>query len=631
VMERLADPAVRADFDDLVHEVRTVLANLSEKLAVPVVPHLPGDLDALVEQELTAASTERIQLEMRALQQRLAGQGLSFDRQAFCELCAHEELAPDVCERLADGLHDLGLAERPSGQSFLELKVPTESGRLAGAFQAAPSRPLHRAPRVRMPPRALGSRAVAKKDLVMNVAAVPGSSPRNLVAQPDAAEEVLAKNVAAVQGSSPKDLQAQRENAENLLQYADPIIADLPVTKTLVRLRRDLDLLDFRAGQKLRLSTEESLLLGLSVLTAFASPALVSMKVCELLIPSCAAIVATVSVSSEYLGKTEVANAKEIAAVSLKAAAEAEEILSNAERAKAILPLCVGLSATASAFALLVPLLLEEIALALGMPSLPVQASAVFLVMPVISVLSAAVGALAEQETETLCSRAVGLGNRRFANANAVGQSWKSQNELILDGASRLQNKWTSFALNTLPAPLIALVIPGPISSKATAAAALAACQAALSLTQAEYHIARAVDAVAVKARTAAVADTYANQAARVGAILPFTSALSTLALAATVFVVEVQPFVATVFPLLGSLAAAAASVSKTAAEADAAAASVTVEVLGGFSDDTFKEGPILNVRRKLRLVLKAGWAAIRNMLKRAFHGNDGATRRAAA
>merc|ERR1719326_1355547 len=115
------------------------------------------------------------------------------------------------------------------------------------------------------------------------------------------------------------------------------------------------------------------------------------MKVCELLIPSCAAVVATVAVSSEYVGKTEVANAKEIAAVSLKAAAEAEEILSAAERAKAILPLCVGLSATASAFALLMPSLLQELALALSMPSLPVQASAVYLVMPVLSVLSAAV------------------------------------------------------------------------------------------------------------------------------------------------------------------------------------------------------------------------------------------------
>ena len=37
-------------------------------------------------------------------------------------------------------------------------------------------------------------------------------------------------------------------------------------------------------------------------------------------------------------------------------------------------------------FALLMPSLLQELALALSMPSLPVQASAVYLVMPVLSV-----------------------------------------------------------------------------------------------------------------------------------------------------------------------------------------------------------------------------------------------------
>ncbi|EJK44843.1 hypothetical protein THAOC_36587, partial [Thalassiosira oceanica] len=39
--------------------------------------------------------------------------------------------------------------------------------------------------------------------------------------------------------------------------------------------------------------------------------------------------------------------------------------------------------------------------------------------------------------------------------------------------------------------------------------------------------VARATDAVALKARSAAVCDTYANQGARNSAILPFTSALS--------------------------------------------------------------------------------------------------------
>ena len=44
--------------------------------------------------------------------------------------------------------------------------------------------------------------------------------------------------------------------------------------------------------------------------------------------------------------------------VTLQAAAEAEVRLAQAERAKAVVPLCVGVSATASAFALLAPALL---------------------------------------------------------------------------------------------------------------------------------------------------------------------------------------------------------------------------------------------------------------------------------
>jgi hypothetical protein len=53
---------------------------------------------------------------------------------------------------------------------------------------------------------------------------------------------------------------------------------------------------------------------------------------------------------------------------------------------------------------------------------------------------------------------------------------------------------------------------PGPLSIKTIICAALAAAQAAYYLSIAEYSLAVAVDAVAFKARSAAVADTYANQ-----------------------------------------------------------------------------------------------------------------------
>lgn len=73
----------------------------------------------------------------------------------------------------------------------------------------------------------------------------------------------------------------------------------------------------------------------------------------------------------------------------------------------------------------------------------------------------------------------------------------------------------------------------------------------------------RATDAVADKARTAAIIDAYANQAARVGALLPFTSALAGLCAAAAAAAVEVAPIAAAVFPVLGAVCAAAASAAR--------------------------------------------------------------------
>lgn len=45
----------------------------------------------------------------------------------------------------------------------------------------------------------------------------------------------------------------------------------------------------------------------------------------------------------------------------IQAAAEAEALLAAGERSKAVMPLCVGISTTASAFSLLAPALVEDI------------------------------------------------------------------------------------------------------------------------------------------------------------------------------------------------------------------------------------------------------------------------------
>ena len=154
---------------------------------------------------------------------------------------------------------------------------------------------------------------------------------------------------------------------------------------------------------------------------------------------------------------------------------------------------------------------------------------------------------------------------------------------------------------------------------------ALAAAQTAYTLADCEFCLARATDAVAIKARSAAVCDTYANQGARSAAILPFTSALSGLCAAATAAIVEL-PFLETlsargtlasltgemaivgIFPVFSTLFAAAASVSKARCEVDAEAAVQAASTLALEYSSMDDEDPILRpfrgVTELIRLVL---------------------------
>lgn len=169
----------------------------------------------------------------------------------------------------------------------------------------------------------------------------------------------------------------------------------------------------------------------------------------------------------------------------------------------------------------------------------------------------------------------------------------------------------------------------GPsLSVKCIVVAALAAAQSAYFLAEAESVIARATDAVALKARSAAVCDTYANQGARNSAILPFTSALSAFCAAATAATVEL-PFLDTIsalygtagevllvssFPILSSAFAAAAAVSKARCEVDAEAAAQAASTLAlqydsmnGGEDDPVLQ-PFQAVKELLVLAVSSGW-----------------------
>jgi hypothetical protein len=347
-----------------------------------------------------------------------------------------------------------------------------------------------------------------------------------------------------------------------------------------------VQLLDTLAGQRPQLSRLEFTLLSAAVVSAATSPLLLGGHIAEFLAPSAAAFTAIIGIGAEYTGKVAVADGKEIAAATMQCSAEAEGFLANAERAKAVTPLCVGVGATSATFALLVPVLMDS----MGVASNLQLVTEVYLCCPLISVLAAAVASLALQETKTFAQRAIGVGNRRFARSGLVGRTWLSSTEQVERRSQSYVAKWKSFSWAVLPAPLLGALVPGALPTKTIVVAALAAAQSAFFVAQAESVLSRATDAVALKARSAAVCDTYANQGARSAAILPFTSALSGLCAAATAAVVEfpfldtlsetrtipsmmAQMAIVSIFPALSALFAAAASVSKARCEVDAEAA----------------------------------------------------------
>jgi hypothetical protein len=398
---------------------------------------------------------------------------------------------------------------------------------------------------------------------------------------------------------------------------------DRTVKVALERMQRDMSMLDVAAGQTPQLSAFETLLLGTSVVVSFASPQLLSAKITEFLVPSLGALVASIGFSSEYLGKVAVSRGKEIAATSLQAAAESELYLAQAERAKAIIPLCVGIATTAAAFALVAQAVLGDLFARGVATALVTQA---YLLCPILAVLAAAVAALATQESVLLCSRSIGVGARRFASAGDVGRTWLSATEQIAASVDRSQEKWVSFVLGVLPAPIAAVLFPGDLALRAIVASSVAAAQCAYSLARAEYSLTAAVESVSLKSRAAAVSDTYANQGARAGAVLPFTSALSGLCAAVTVAVVEILPlmpstlvesFVCVLFPGVGATIAAAASISKARCEVDAAAATAAATQLA--SSGMYgggKKGPVTATIELVRLTAVSTARELRTTLK---------------
>jgi len=442
--------------------------------------------------------------------------------------------------------------------------------------------------------------------------------------------------VAALPSNKKREASEERTTPKNDSTEGDGKDPTL-VSTALQTLERDMALLDNLASLRPQLSgTEVGLLLGAVVASGIGPIAFPGTSVTEVLAPAAAAFSASITIGSEYIGRVAVADGKEIAANSIQCAAEAEALLANAERVKAITPLCVGVCATCASFALLTPTLVD----ALNIGNSVVLMTELYLLCPLVSVLSAAVANLALEETRGFSNRAINVGVRRFSKSGSVGRTWLSTSEQVRKNSQGKTERWWSFAGSVLPAPVLGSVLGGPsLSTKCIVVAALAAAQSAYFLAQAESVVARATDAVALKARSAAVSDTYANQGARNSAILPFTSALSAFCAAATAATVEL-PFIESVsslygtfgevalvsaFPILSSGFAAAAAVSKARCEVDAEAAAQAASTLaleydamdGGGDDPVLR--PFQAVMELVMLAVNSGWRSVKKGVIRPF------------
>lgn len=461
----------------------------------------------------------------------------------------------------------------------------------------------------------------ANEDAAMDFDDTKSSAPSKPRNTGDTAALFDTKYTSGIQKNLGIQTQRSRSRAESTASNRKVVLSALET------LEKDMQLLDNITAQKPQLSQLEISVLSLSVVAAGSGPIFFAegAKVAEVVAPAMAALSAAIGIGAEYTGKVAVADGKEVAAATLQCAAEAEGLLAKAERVKAVTPLCVGISATAATLSLVAPVLIES--LTVGGRLL----SELYLLSPLVAVLAAAVANLSLQETEQYTSRAISIGNRRFAKSGLVGRTWLSTTEQVEQNSSKTTDRWRSFAWSVLPAPIVGSLTPGILSTKAVVIAALAAAQCAFFLAQAENALARGTDAVALKSRSAAVCDTYANQGARSSAILPFTSALSSLCAAATAAIVEL-PWLETLgavggirgaassaalvalFPAMSSLFAAAASVSKARCEVDAEAAIQAASTLALEYDDD--DDPVLRpfrgVLELIRLTLSTGWKSFK-------------------
>ncbi|KAJ1454863.1 hypothetical protein M885DRAFT_587941 [Pelagophyceae sp. CCMP2097] len=431
---------------------------------------------------------------------------------------------------------------------------------------------------------------------------------------------------------------ARRGSPLRVVKFERGVGSD-PVEMSVRQLEDDFESMDEMIDEVTNLKGKEvwPLAVALGTAASFAVvPLPLFMDLAKFALPAAACLVAAVGGAQEYGGAVAAANAHEVAAIAVRAAAEAEAVLSTAERAKAILPVCVVVSATASALSLVAGQaigIFEDGTVfgAIGDAALLPETlrTSLLLVCPGVSILAASVAVLAKGEAFVRCDRAQSLGRRRFATRENVGRTWRSTTELVVGLSNSEKSAWIGFARAIVAAPLIAaLITPSDeFGAQAATAAAAAAVQAAYSLTLAEYRLARAGESVAAKSRTAAVAEAYADQAKRANARIPYASALAALCAAVCTLCVEMRfpRILLLAFPLIATVLVTSASRQRNRAIGDAQATAAASNQLAGLDDGSDEDPllPLVLTWRNLKLALGATLAETQRLLDEKFRPLD--------
>mmetsp|Transcript_28429 Transcript_28429/g.53258 ORF Transcript_28429/g.53258 Transcript_28429/m.53258 type:complete len:512 (-) Transcript_28429:259-1794(-) len=322
----------------------------------------------------------------------------------------------------------------------------------------------------------------------------------------------------------------------------------------LDELLKDVEMLS-REGEIMRRPSTSTVFFTVlsSMVLSLISPHTFSGEVTEVLVPTAASIIAVCTTAAEFRGKDSTSDAKEVAAVALARAAQAEAYLARAERAKAIIPAMVGVSATAATSCLIFPILAAG-----GVAVSPILIGS----CPVVATAAAAYGALGKVETLAEGLAALGKTDPDRVLPSRVTNGPGVRRKVLKQRVAEVMKA-------IVPSIALAVFLPGEFTYRCVIAASVAAAQVAYSLAEAETICAEVTMKVTEISKAAAKADVFANRAAAESSVLPFTSAIGGVVAVLSAALVEFNPAVAGLVPAVGGIACGVATTAASRSEMD--------------------------------------------------------------